>query len=125
MIKLAALCSWFSGLGFGLPGIYGIWSLLKGRGIARVMGFPTYGYGPFEKIGVPTTVPLMIAFFVVCVLECVAGWLLWSGSKSAAIFSIALVPVEMVFYIGFALPFGPPFVLLRLLLLVFNWSSLN
>jgi hypothetical protein len=90
-----------------------------------VMGFPTYGYGPFEKMGVQTTVPLMIAFFVICVLECIAGWLLWSGSKSAAIFSMALVPVEMVFYIGFALPFGPPFVIIRILLLVFNWSYLN
>lgn len=62
MIKTASLCLWISGLGFGIPGIYGIWSVLKGKGIAYVMGFSTYGNGPFEKIGVHTTIPLLIGF---------------------------------------------------------------
>jgi hypothetical protein len=125
MIKTAALCLWISGLGFGLPCIYGIWSLLKGKGIAYVMGFPTYGYGPFEKIGVHTTPLLLIEFLFVCALECIAGWGLWSGDKGAAILSFAIIPVEMVFFIGFALPFGPPFLLVRFLLLLIGWSSLN
>jgi hypothetical protein len=125
MIKIAALCLWISGLGFGIPCIYGILSMLKGKGIAYVMGFPTYGNGPFEKIGVHTTIPLLIGFLFVCVLECIAGWGLWSGDKGAAILSFAIIPVEMVFFIGFALPFGPPFLLIRSLLLLFSWSSIN
>ena len=125
MIKIASLCLWISGLGFGIPGIYGIWSMLKGKGIAYVMGFPTYGNGPFEKIGVHTTIPLLIGFLFVCALECIAGWGLWSGDKGAAILSFAIIPVEMVLYIGFALPFGPPFLLIRSLLLLISWSSIN
>jgi hypothetical protein len=125
MIKIAALCLWLSGLGFGIPGIYGIWSMLKGKGIAYVMGFPAYGNGPFEKIGVHTTVPLLTGFLFVCILECIAGWGLWSGDKGSAILSLAIVPVEMVFFIGFALPFGPPFLLIRIILLLLSWSSLN
>ena len=125
MIKIASLCLWISGLGFGIPGIYGIWSMLKGKGIAYVMGFPTYGNGPFEKIGVHTTIPLLIGFLFVCALECIAGWGLWSGDKGAAILSFAIIPVEMVFYIGFALPFGPPLMLIRSILLLISWSSIK
>jgi len=125
MIKIAALCLWISGLGFGIPCIYGIWSMLKGNGIAIVMGFPTYGNGPFEKIGVYTTIPLLVGFLFVCALECIAGWGLWSGDKGAAILSFAIIPVEMVFFIGFALPFGHLFLFVRFLLLLIGWSSLN
>jgi len=90
-----------------------------------MMGFPVYGYGPFEKIGVFTTPLLVTGFLLVCALECIAGWGLWTSDKGAAILTFAIIPVEMLFFIGFALPFGPPFILIRLLLLVFNWSSLN
>ena len=125
MIKIASIWLWISGLGFGIPGLYGIWSMLKGKGIADVMGFPTYGDGPFEKIGVHTTIPLLIGFLFVCALECIAGWGLWSGDKGAAILSFAIIPVEMVFYIGFALPFGPPFMLIRSVLLLIGWASIK
>lgn len=125
MIKIAALCLWFSGLGFGLPCVYGIWSMMNGRGIAYVMGFPAYGNGPFEKIGVHTTTALLIGFFLVCALECIAGWGIWSGDKGAAVLSMAIIPVEIVFFIGFALPFGPPFLLARIVLLFLSWSMLH
>jgi len=124
MVKIASLCLWIAGLGFGIPDIYGIWTMLRGKGIAFVMGFPAYGKGPFEKIGVHTTIPLLIGFLFVCALECIAGWGLWSGDKGAAILSFAIIPVEMVFYIGFALPFGPPILLIRSLILLFSWSSI-
>jgi hypothetical protein len=125
MLKIASLCLWFSGLGFGLPCLYGIWTMINGKGIAYVMGYPTYGNGPFEKIGVHTTTPLLFGFLLVCALECVAGWGLWSGDKGSAILSIAIIPVELIFLIGFALPFGPPFLLIRMILLVISWSLLH
>jgi restriction endonuclease S subunit len=99
--------------------------MLKGKGIAYLMGFPTYGNGPFEKIDVYTTIPLLIGFLFVCALECISGWGLWSGEKGAAILSFAIIPVEMVFYIGFALPFGPLFLLIRSVFLLISWSSIN
>jgi hypothetical protein len=125
MIKLASICLWISGLGFGLPCIYGIWSIMKGKGIAYVMGFPTYGNGPFEKIGVHSTSTLLVGFLFVCALECVAGSGLWSSDKGAAILSLAIIPVEMLFFIGFALPFGPLFLIIRVILLLMSWSSMR
>ena len=125
MLKIASVSSWFLGLGFGLPCIYGIWNLMKGNGIAYVMGFPTYGHGPFEKIGVSTSGPLMVGFLLVCILECVTGWSLWTNDKGGAVLSFAIIPIELLFYIGFALPFGPPLVIIRSACLLIGWSSLH
>ena len=48
-------------------------NLLSGRDIPYVMGFPAYGRGPFERYGLPTTVPLLVGFLAVCLLECLSG----------------------------------------------------
>ncbi len=90
-----------------------------------LMGFPAYGRGPFERIGIESSVPLLTAFLVVCVLEGVAGWLLWSGQRSGAILSFALVPVGAVFWWGFALPFPPLFALVRTALILVYWQALK
>ena len=125
MVKTASICLWFAGIGFGLPCLYGIWSVMKGKGIAYVLGFPTYGNGPFERMGIHTTLPLLAGFLLVCALECITGWGLWVNDKGSAVLSFVLIPAEMLFYIGFALPFGPPVILLRLVLLILSWSSLH
>ena len=125
MIKAASICLWISGLGFGIPGVYGIWHFLKIKTIASVMGFPTYGNGPLEKIGIHTTAPLLIGFVLLCSLECICGWGLWNAEKASAILSLAIIPVELFFFIGFALPFGPPFIVIRCVLLLLAWSSLH
>ena len=125
MLKVASICLWFSGLGFGLPCIYGIWYFLKYDSIATFMGFPTYGHGPFEKFGINTSVPLLTGFLLVCTLECICGWGVWNGDKGSAVLSLAIIPLELFFYIGFALPFGPLVMVIRIILLWLIWSSLQ
>jgi hypothetical protein len=44
----------------------------------------------------------------VCAAEVVVGVLLWREAPLAPWLALALFPVELVFWIGFALPFGPP-----------------
>src|SRR4029077_10098303 len=110
---------------FGLFCFPAIASLLAGRGVPIVMGFPAYGRGPFERIGVQTTVPLVAGFLVVCTLEGVAGWLLWGGHRSGAILALALLPFGAVYWWGFALPFPPMFAVVRTVLLVLGWRSLS
>jgi hypothetical protein len=70
MMNLAALLSFFVGLGFCLPCTYGIWYLSTRGEVWTFLGFPTYGGGPFEEIGIRTTVLLLVAFLVVRV-----GWI--------------------------------------------------
>ena len=124
-LKLAALLLWFNGLGFGIPCVMALRSLLAGKGIVFVMGFPAYGQGPFERHGIPTTPVLVAGFLLVCVLEIIAGGLLWGGQKSGALLSLALIPMGAVYWWGFALPFPPMFAVLRTVLIVMAWAALS
>jgi hypothetical protein len=123
--RIAALLALISGVGFGVFCPPLILSLLRGHGILYVMNLPTYGNGPFEQIGVPTTVPLVAAFLLVCILECIAGWLLWSGYKSGAILALVLFPIGALFWWGFRLPFGPMLAFVRTILIVMSWQTLR
>jgi hypothetical protein len=116
MTRVAGILSIFLGLGFGLPGVFGAIHLSRSGEVWTFLGFPTYGGGPFERAGISSTVLLISAFVAVCVAEVVVGVLLWVGAPHAALVSLLLLPFEMVFWIGFALPFGPPFGIARVVL---------
>ena len=107
MRQAAGSVSILLGLGFGLPCVFGIRHFARTNEIWTFMGFPTYGGGPFERIGLQTSVPLMLGFLVVCIAEVVVGVMLIADASSATALSYALLPFELFFWIGFALPFGP------------------
>ncbi len=118
MNRAAGVCSLVLGLGFGLPGLYGAWYYARQGEVWAFLGFPTYGDGPFERWGFPTNVALLLGFVAVCAAEVVIGVLLWGGSTIAPWLALALLPAELVFWIGFALPFGPLLGLARTALVV-------
>jgi hypothetical protein len=118
MRRAAAVLCWLLAAGFGLPDIPAIANVARGDGVWYFMGFPTYGHGPFEQIGIPTTVPLLVAFLLVAVAEAVAGVLLWNGRRAGSVLANVLLPIELVFWIGFALPFGPIIGLARTILII-------
>jgi hypothetical protein len=124
-LRLAAILLWVNGIGFGVFCIPAIRNLLMGRDIPVVMGFPAYGRGPFERVGIPTTVPLLVGFLLFCTLEVVAGVLLWGGSKVGAVLALALLPAGAIFWWGFALPFGPIFALISTFLIILGWRGLR
>src|SRR5690349_5914964 len=124
-LRVAAVLLWISGVGFGLPCLTAIRSLRAGHGVPRLLGFPAYGEGPFEQRGLATTVPLLVAFFLVCVVEVAAGVPLWSGRKIGALLAIGVIPVAAVFWWGFALPIPPLLALTRAALIALSWRSLT
>lgn len=124
-LRAAAILLWIDGVGFGGCCLPGIRNLMTGRDIPLILGFPAYGRGPFERAGIFTTVPLLIGFLVVCILEGVAGWLLWSGNRTGAIFAMALLPIGAIFWWGFALPIPPIFATVRTVLIALSWQSLR
>ena len=83
MTRAAAVCSVLLGLGFGLPGVYGAWYVAREHEVWQFLGFPTYGDGPFERWGVPTSTGLLVAFVVVCAAEVAVGVVLWGGSTTS------------------------------------------
>jgi hypothetical protein len=106
MTQAAAILAWISGLGFGLPAVFGLRYFAQYHEVWTFMGFPTYGGGPFERWGILTSVPLLAGFIAVCAAELVVGVLLWSDVSIGLWLAVALLPFELVFWIGFALPYG-------------------
>jgi len=123
-IRAAAALSGIFAFGLGVPCLMAIRSLSTRRGIAYVFGFPAYGGGAFERHGLPTTTPLLLAFLLVCILHAVAGYLLWGGHKSGAILSLALLVPGALFWWGFDLPYPPIVAVIQTVLLLIGWSSL-
>jgi hypothetical protein len=101
----AGVLSILTGLGFGIPGVVGARHLARTGEIWMFLGFPTYS-GPFERFGIEVSVGLITWFVVVCALEIILGVLLLTGWQPALWLSLALLPLEIVFWLGFALPFG-------------------
>jgi hypothetical protein len=120
---VAAILHWFIALGFGVFCFPAIRNLLTGHDIPFVMGLPAYGRGPFERVGIATTVPLLVAFLLVCILEAVAGVLLWGGHESGAVLALVLLPAGGIFWWGFALPIPPIFALVWTFLILLNWQA--
>ena len=98
---------------------------MTGRDIPLILGFPAYGRGPFERHGISTTVPLLVGFLLVCILECVAGWMLWSGNRAGAILAMALLPFGAIYWWGFALPIPWIIAVVRTVLIALSWRSLR
>ena len=113
------------GIGFGVLVPFSIWSVASGRGVPNVFGFPTYGGGPFESSGIPTTVPLLVVFLVLCVGQVVAAWMVWRGGRAGAVLALVLLPPSAVFWWGFALPAGPVLGLLWAVLLLLGRRALR
>jgi hypothetical protein len=116
--RAAAVLAWISGLGFGLPAVFGLRYFAQHHEVWTFLGFPTYGGGPFERWGIQTTVPLLWGFVAVCAADLVVGTLLWSGRPIGLWLALALLPFEMVYWIGFALPFGPILGTIRTVLVI-------
>lgn len=124
-VRVAATLHWIIAVGLGVFCFPAIRNLLTGRDIPTVMGLPAYGQGPFERVGIRTSVPLLAAFLIVCILEFMAGILLWGGYKLGAILALILLPVGGVFWWGFDLPIPPFFALVWTILVLMNWHALR
>ncbi|MGY0535945.1 hypothetical protein ACW14X_00405 [Nocardioides sp. YJ-D4] len=105
--RTAALLSGLLAIGFGIPAAYGTHYFATHDEVWTFMGFPTYGYGPFVDVGIPTSVLLLAGFTAVCAAEAVVGFLLWSRPRLGGWLSFAVLPFEIAYWWGFALPFGP------------------
>jgi hypothetical protein len=124
-LRTAAVLMWFIAAGFGLPCVWAIRNLQTERDLPMILGFKAYGGGPFERHGISTTIGLLVAFMVLCVLEALAGWLLWRGATSGAVLALVVLPFGAAFWWGFALPIPPLFAVARTALIVLNWDRLG
>jgi len=117
---------WIYAAGFGLSTIpVAIYLEQRGR-LPSFFGLFDMYAGPWSaRLADDAFVLRLIAFLVVMLVVAWAAWLVWNGSKAGAVLSLALLPIEAVFWLGFALPI--PWVLgaARVVLLLLGWKSMS
>lgn len=123
--RTASVLTWVYAAGFGVPTIpVAIYVLQRGY-LPWLAGlFPMYG-GPWSGRSLDGLVVLLIVFFVLLLVVSYAAWLVWQGSRAGAVVGLVLLPVEAVFWMGFALPIPWLFGIARAVLLAVAWPSLR
>jgi len=125
-LEASAVLMWLVAAGFGIPAPFVASHFLRERTLPSFMGlFPMYGGGLFDRFSPEVFGVLLGLFTALCAFEAYAGWLLWNGEKLGAIITLALLPIEVVFWAGFAVPFPPLIAVARLGLLAAGWSILR
>jgi hypothetical protein len=124
--RAAAVVTWVYAAGFGLPAPFVVAYLVREGQLPTFLGlFEMYG-GPWSaRTEQRTLITLLTAFLVVSVITTWSGWLLWRGRRSGAALNLALLPLEAIFWLGFALPLPWVFGAARLGLSVASWTSLG
>ena len=124
-LRIAAVLVWISGVGLGIPSIMAIRNLASGRDLPLVFGFTAYGGGAFERHGLNTSIPLLLGFLLISLIEIPAGWLLWEGYQSGGILSLGLLIPGTVYWWGFDLPYPPIVAVARVILILMSWPALH
>jgi hypothetical protein len=125
--RIDALLTWVYAAMFGLPAIpIAIHHVNTGGLLPRFLDlFEVYG-GPWsDGLGVGAFAALLIAWVLVLTASAFTAWLVWRGSRLGAILSLVLLPVEMIFWFGFALPVPWAFGIARVVLVALAWRSLT
>lgn len=91
---------------------------------------PTFGGirlmgGPLEKLGLEALIVAGISYIIVSGLKVLAGYWLWGSRKDGAVLELVLLGLSAIFWYGFALPLGPLFGIVQVVLLVLAWRNLR
>jgi hypothetical protein len=124
--RIAAVLTWVYSGGFGLSTVpVAIYLLRQGRLPVFAGLFETYG-GPWSaRLQQRTFMWLLMAFLIVTLVAAWAAWLLWKGSKAGAVLALVLLPLEAVFWVGFALPIPWLIGVARVAYMALAWKDLG
>ena len=124
--RAAAVTTWAYAAGFGIPAVpVAGYFLTRGR-LPTFFGlFPMYG-GPWSsRLRPGTFAGLLTAFLVPTGAAAWSAWWVWRGRKAGAVVNLAVLPLEAIFWVGFALPLPWLAAAARVALLAAGWSSLE
>jgi len=125
-LRAAAIVSWVYAAGFGLSAIpVAVYLRQRGRLPTFFDMFEMYG-GPWSaRVSNGTFELLLIGFLVLMLIVAWFAWLVWNGSRTGAILALATIPIEAVFWFGFALPIPWLLGAARVALLLLGWKALS
>lgn len=117
---------WVVAAAFAIPAPFVASHYVRERTLPSFAGlFPMYGGGLFDRFSPETFAVLLGLFTALGALEAYSGWLLWNGQQLGALITCALLPLELVFWAGFAVPIPPLIAIARFGLLAAGWSALR
>jgi hypothetical protein len=120
--RAAAIVTWIYSAGFGLPAPLVAAYLLRHGRLPSFFGlFDMYG-GPWSgRLSDTQFTVRLSAFALLLIVPTWSGWLLWKGRRSGAVLNVVSLPIEVVFWLGFALPI--PWILAgqRVALVALSW----
>ena len=124
--RAATVVTWVYAAGFGLPAPFVAAYLVREGRLPEFLGlFDMYG-GPWSASADHRTFVWQLAAFLgVSAINAWSGWLIWRGRRSGAVLNLALLPVEAIFWVGFALPLPWLFGAARVGLLAASLRSLT
>jgi hypothetical protein len=111
---------------FGVPAVpVAIFLAEKGR-LPSLWGMFDMYAGPWSsRLTDDRMIALLLVYFGLALAAVLSGWLLWEMRKTGAMLNLGLLPVEAVFWIGFALPVPWLFGIARLALVSLAWPELS
>ena len=121
----AAILLWLVAAGWALPAPWLMWWVaVRGQlPVLPYIGEPNGG--PFyASLPHVAFIILLGLSLVLGIAQVAAGVLLWNGQRSGAVLQFAILPIEAVFWYGFALPIPPVFAVIRVVLVLVAWSRL-
>lgn len=126
MRRTAAITTWAYAAAFGIPTIPVSVFLVEHGRLPELWGlFEMYG-GPWSaRLSDSTLASLLLGFLALTLVAAWSGWLLWRSRKIGAVLNLALLPVEAMFWIGFALPLPWLIGIARVAMVAGAWRQLQ
>ena len=124
--RTAALVTWAYAAMFGVPAVpVAIFLAEKGR-LPSLWGLFDMYAGPWSSRFLDDrVVALLVVYSGASLAAALSGWLLWKVRKAGAVLNLGLLPVEAVFWVGFALPIPWLFGIARVALVSLAWPELS
>ncbi|HEU5107497.1 MAG TPA: hypothetical protein VFT95_02880, partial [Micromonosporaceae bacterium] len=124
--RSAAVVTWAYVAAFGSPIVANAAYIVQNGSLPWFLdAFAMYG-GPWTvPFDEGTVLLLLTGFLIVTLAAALAAWLVWNGSRLGGVLSLALLPVEAAFWLGFALPLPWLLGFIRATLVIVAWKSLS
>ena len=122
--RAAAVVTWSYVAVFGIPAVPTSIHLAEHGRLPTLWGlFEMYG-GPWSAATSQDRLTALLLLFAALTLAAAgSSWLLWTKRRGGAVSNLALLPVEAVFWVGFALPVPWLFGVARVVLIALAWRS--
>jgi hypothetical protein len=125
-LRIEAILTWIYAAGFGgctIP--VAVYLRRHGKAAALLRPLRDVRRPLVRAIRQEAFVLLLLAFLAGTQAASRAAWLVWNASTAGGVLTLAVLPVEAVFWFGFNLPIPKAVGVARVVLLALGWTSLH